>query len=133
LADGQLNPIGFNGYKAVVDGVQYDFEFTSMGRLYEIESSRPLGRFSTNDEFYRSISAKLTAKYGPTRNFFEQWSPQPGEVLLRETQRASALIGGNLYGPRSLDIQLVDFRILRRDLAASNAGPQAKAEAAAKF
>jgi hypothetical protein len=133
LARDQLNSLGFNQYSATIDGVQYRFGFTPLLRLYEIHSSTPLGRFSPNDEFYRAVSAKLTAKYGPTRHFWERWSPTPGEILLRQTQTVSVLLGGDLYGPRSLDIDLLDFRILRRDLAASNAGPQAKAEAAVKF
>ncbi len=56
-----------------------------------------------------------------------------GQRLNRGTESLSAMLDGGYGQPVSLEMKLMDFRIMRRDLDKANAGPKSRAEQGAKF
>jgi hypothetical protein len=133
--------LGNDNFQAVRDGITYDFGVTPLGRIYRVASSQNLGRFQVDERFLKSVAARLTAKYGPptqrsTETFgwslIEPVKHASGQTLPFTTMWASAYVSKGGDGV-SLEIKLLDFRVLWADEAKLNRGPRDKAVDAVKF
>jgi hypothetical protein len=144
VAHHPLRSIGAGQYKVAVDNVDYDFGFSVLGHLYRIDLSQNLGNFVPDEHFARTLTEKLSRKFGPPQRnqlpggpaaweYFEQYRETGGPVINRTTVSLDAWIVGGWGQPILLNIKLMDFRIMRRDLAAANSGPRSHAEASTKF
>jgi hypothetical protein len=139
LAD--LEYIGGDQFEATADGFQYNFGVTPTGRIYRIQSSQSLGRFSVDRTFVQSLRQKLSVKYGPPLSDYadvfsweiiEDVTMPDGNKGPFRTMWMTAMIGGDESG-RTLDITLIDFRILWADQASVNRAPRAEAEGRIAF
>jgi hypothetical protein len=133
-----MENIGNDGFRTTRDGIDYDVEVTSLGRIYRVQSSQNLGQFGVDDTFLHQLAAKLTAKYGPpaetTGNTFgwsliEAIKRTNGAVLPFTTNWASAYVSSGSEGV-TIEMKLIDFRIQWQDDAAVNRAPRDKAASA---
>ncbi|WP_169803399.1 hypothetical protein [Sphingomonas pruni] len=136
-----LTRIAWDDYQTKKDGIDYDFGLTKLGHIYRVDSSQPLGKFAVDDVFLRSLESKLTAKYGkPTEgsagaynwSLIEPVKRTGGETLPFETNWTSANVESGPDGV-TLNIKMIDFRIMWRDDAQVNRGPRDKASATIKL
>ena len=136
--------LGGGQVKATIAGVRYDLEFTPLGHLFRISSSQQLGRFAPDRAFGLDVARRLAAKYGPPHfnwlptgtadwDYAEPYITINGAKLNRGTESLNVMIGGGFGAPVSLQMKLMDFRLLRRDTELLNAQPEAKAQSAVKF
>lgn len=130
-----ITSLGNDNYQATRDGITYDFEVTCLGRVYRVASSQFLGHFEVDAAFRRSLASRLTAKYGPpssmTADTFDWELIEPatrstGQVLPFKTMWASAYVSSGIDGV-TLEIKMLDFRIMWADEAAVNRAPRDKA------
>jgi hypothetical protein len=145
VAHRPLELIGTGQAKVTVDGIQYDFGFSVLGRLFRIDSDQNLGNFIPDQAYADSLARKMSAKFGPPMDnqlptgplswggVSEKYQIAPGIVGTRETWSLSALLLGGYGQPITLHLKLMDFRIERRDLAKANAVPRSHAEDETKF
>lgn len=134
LAD--LEYIGGDQFEATAEGFQYNFGVTPTGRIYRIQSSQSLGRFSVDRTFLQTLGQKLSAKYGPPLSDYadvfsweiiEDVTMPDGNRGPFRTMWMTAMISGQ-ETDLTLDITLIDFRILWADQASVNRIPRAEAE-----
>lgn len=144
VAHRPLELIGGDQAKVTVDGIKYDFGFSSLGHLFRIDSDQNLGYFITDQIYANTLTKKMTAKFGPAKNnglpnapltwgYVEPFRDPNGSIMTRDTLSLSALLMGGYGQPITLHLKLMDFRILRRDLAKVNAVPRSRAEDNTKF
>ena len=130
-----LESIGNGEFEATVDGVKYDVAVSGLGRIYRVTSSQPLGRFTPDKKFLDELRGKLVSKFGPptqaTGDTFK-WEVieivphTDGTRLPFTTNWASAVLLDGVDGV-SLDMTLLDFRVMWADAAKLNAGPRERA------
>jgi hypothetical protein len=139
-----LQSLGGGDFAVSVEGVEYDFGFSVLGHLYRIDSKQPLGRFIPDAAFGKTLTEKLAAKYGPSQQnqlpdgpasweFLEQYQIAPGMPSSRTALRLSAMLMSGYNQPVSLSLKMIDFRIMRRDVATANSDPRSRAESATRF
>lgn len=139
-----LIPIGGGDFQAVNGDTSYDFGFTALGHLYRIDSRQILGRFLPDREFGLHLTAKLVAKYGPAEgnqlpggpaswDFVENNATAQGAMLTQRAESLSAILNRGYDAPVTLDLKLMDLRILRRDQTIMNATPLARAREHIEF
>jgi hypothetical protein len=145
LAHKPLTPLGGGYFKLSADGVDYDFEFSILGHLFLVNSVQGLGYFIPDAAFSRSLTDKLSKKFGtPQGNQLPEGPVQWGwrenvrdhpndPPYSRPTVELSALLLGGYGQPITLHMHLIDFRIMRRDIETANAKPRSKAETKTKF
>lgn len=144
VAGRPLTPLGGGQFKVSVNGIDYDFGFSARGHLFRIDSKQQLGRFIPDAQFTAILTEKLSKKYGPPQHnqlpggpafwqYLEAYTTTGGQTLNRETESLSAMLSGGYGVPISLEMKLMDFRIMRRDIAKLNATPRSKAEGDIKF
>jgi len=144
VAHRPLIPLGRGQYQVKMDGIDYDFGFSVLGHLFRIDSKQELGRFIPDRAFAATLTDKLSKKFGPPQtnqlpggpalwSFLEEYTDAYGQRLNRGTESLSAMLDGGYGQPVSLEMKLMDFRIMRRDLDKANAGPKSRAEQGAKF
>jgi hypothetical protein len=136
-----VEPLGNDDFQATRDGITYDFGVTRLGRIYRVASSQNLGRFEVDATFLSSLATRLTDKYGPPNersaetfgwSLIELTKRSDGQTLPFTTMWASAYVSKGVDGV-SLEIKLLDFRIMWADDAQANRGPSNKAAGALKF
>jgi len=122
-------------------GFSYNFGVTPRGRIYRIKSTQQLGRFATDASFLATLQSKLTSKYGkPTSvsgDSFEWSLIEPvthltGQRLPFKTMWMAAYLGYDDAG-QTLEMTILDFRILWTDQAAVNRTPRQQAEQRIRF
>ena len=127
-----MKRIAWDDYQTTKDGVDYDLGLTRLGHVYRLTSSQRLGNFAIDDTFLQSLTAKLTAKYGPpieaSAGLFRWSLIEPvkrtgGATLPFETNRAYANVEGGPDGV-TLKIDMIDYRIMWRDEAELNRAPR---------
>lgn len=138
----RLTPIpGGDQVEAQTAGFTYNFGVTPRGRIYRIKSTQQLGRFATDASFLVTLQSKLTAKYGqPTSvsgDSFEWSLIEPvthltGQRLPFKTMWMAAYLGYDDVG-QTLEMTILDFRILWTDQAAVNRTPRQRAEQRIRF
>jgi hypothetical protein len=138
-----LEMIGGGRAKMTVDGIEYDLGFSVLGHLFRIDTDQDLGHFIPDQKFANTLATKMTAKFGrPEINMLPQgplsWDcyekyMNGGVPMSRDTISLSALLNGGYGQPIVLHLKLMDFRIMRRDLAKANAEPRSRAEDNTKF
>jgi hypothetical protein len=139
-----LEPLGRGQFRAKGAGVEYDFGFSALGHLFRIDSSRTLGRFIPDRSFGDTLKGKLTSKFGKPQadglpvgpafwEFAEFYTDARGLQFSRDTESLSAVLGGGFDEPIKLNMKLMDFRILRRDLTILNAAPETEASGRIQF
>lgn len=126
-----MKSIGNGGYQTVKDGIRYDFEVTRLGRIFRVDSEQDLGCFAIDTTFLHSLTAKLTAKYGPAHRSSSEsfeWSlVEPvkradDQTLPFRTNWASAYVEGGPEGV-TVHVKLLDFRIMWQDEDKLNRAP----------
>ncbi|WP_148650896.1 hypothetical protein [Sphingopyxis granuli] len=137
----QLSHLGGGDFEGHEDETYYRMAFTPLGRLYHIESTQPIGRFSVDAEFLAQLGQRLTSKYGPsklqTANPWRWGIVEPvtmyGDINTHmETNWAYAMLGSE--GPQvTLQINMLDFRILWSDQAKLNRSPKSEAQKRIRF
>lgn len=136
-----VETLGNDNFQATRDDITYDFGVTRLGRIYRVASSQNLGRFDVDPTFLSGVATRLAAKYGPPNERSAEtfgWSLiQPvkrsdGQTLPFTTMWASAYVSKGADGV-TLEIKLLDFRIMWADEAKANRGPRDKAADALKF
>lgn len=144
VAHKPLVSLGYGQYQVKSDGIDYNFGFSVLGHLYRIDSEQQLGGFIPDKAFAETLTDKLSKKFGPLKSnllptgpagseYLEMYTDTMGQNLRRVTESLSVVLLGGYGQPVSLDTKLMDFRIMRRDIAAANAAPRSRAENAAKF
>lgn len=139
-----LKPLGEGQFAAQAGNQTYDFGFSALGHLYRIDSHLDLGRFIPDRSFELSLAHQLAEKYGTPETgdvpsgvlwwtFAERYQLNNGTVVTRETESLSASLGGGFGQPVTLDIKLMDFRIMRRDIEDLNRKPEMAAQARVQF
>lgn len=139
-----LRSLTSTDYEATVDKIHYSFGFSIRGHLYRIDSTQYLGRFIPDAEYGRVLTEKLTAKYGPPQSnqlpdgpafweYLEPYNLGNGLSASRTTLSLSAILMPGWNQPVALELKLMDFRIMRNDVAAANSGPRSRAEKATQF
>lgn len=136
-----LEALGNDNFQTVRDGVAYDFEVTPKGRIYRITSTKSLGRFAVDNIFLKTLATKLALKYGPPTSsgidtfgwsLIEPVKRINGATLPFETMWASAYVqtGGSDV---SVEMKMIDFRILWQDQVDLNRTPRNQAAEALAF
>lgn len=144
LARQQLRSLGRGQFKVTTGGIEYDFGFSVLGHLYRIDSKQILGQFLPDAAFAQNLTRKLTAKFGPplynqlpdgpaSWEYLEQYRDINGTILSRVTVSLSALLLDDPSEGVSLNMKLMDFRIMRRDISRANASPRSRAEDQTSF
>lgn len=133
----KVQPIGSDQFETEHEGKSYNFGLTPRGRIYRVQSSQPLGRFAVDHVFTQSLAAKLTEKYGPpgsrTDTTFNWGLVEPvkdvsGTVRpFRTMWLAAHVSGGPGVDEVSLEMTMIDFRILWQDEAELNRAPRDEA------
>lgn len=144
ISNEPMQSLGHGHFQVKTSDVDYDLNFSILGHLYLIESVQDLGIFTPDATYARTLTEKLTRKFGkPQNNMLPDGPVQWGwsqdfikagtpPYSLPTVELSALLLGG--YGqPITLHMHLIDFRIERRDLAKANSTPRSKAEAATKF
>lgn len=140
----KLAPVSLVGgyqYEAKTPGLDYNFEVTPRGRIYRVTSSQPLGHFEEDRNFLTTLRTRLTAKYGqPVSAIGDSfhWSltepvaDNEGHRLPFNTMWMSAYVsqGGDTA---SLEMTMIDFRILWADQTIQNRTPREMALGRLKF
>ena len=134
-----LTSIGGNQFDAAYEGRSYNFEVTPKGRIYRITASQKLGTFAVDHQFTDALAAKLSVKYGkPTSRgddtfsweLIEPVKHMNGQVLPFNTMWMSASVShGGGIDDVSLEMTMLDFRILWQDEAPLNREPRDAASA----
>lgn len=136
-----LESLGNDEFQTVRAGINYDFAVTPKGRIYRITSNQSLGRFEIDRPFLATLSAKLAAKYGqPTGSSLTTfgWSLiEPvkridGKPLPFETNWAAAMVSNGMDGV-TVEMKMLDFRILWQDQNDLNRTPRNRAAGAIAF
>ncbi len=144
LAGVPLSHLGGNDFDVTVKGIDYGFGFSVLGHLYRIDSKQPLGRFIPDATYGRMLTEKLTEKFGPPQTnqlpggpafwqFVEPYNAGNGVTANRITVSLSAMLMSGWNQPVALQLKLMDFRIMRRDVAIANTEPRSRAEKATQF
>jgi hypothetical protein len=139
-----LQSLGGGDFAVSVEGIDYGFGFSILGHLYRIDAKQPLGRFIPDATFGKRLTEKLAAKYGPPREnqlpngpasweFLEPYQIGPGLTANLTALSLSAMLMSGYNQPVSLNLKLMDFRIIRRDRAIANSNPESRAERATRF
>lgn len=137
----KLEFIGGDQFEATVEDVRYNFGVTSEGRIYRVQSSQSLGQFRVDRSFLETLKHKLSSKYGPPISqsgevfhweLIENVTTADGKTVPFRTMWMTALVGG-FESNRTLDITIIDFRILWADEARANRAPRTTAEDSLKF
>jgi hypothetical protein len=138
-----LKYIGGDQFETQAGGVSYNFGVTPAGRIYRIQSSQPLGSFTVDSTFLATLSAKLTAKYGPATtpeagnygwDLIETVSSAEGFKYPLKTNWFAAHVSGGSDGAEvSLEMTMIDLRILWADHAKLNEKPRAAGEDQIRF
>lgn len=136
-----LTYIGGDQLEAKAEGFEYNFGVTPRGRIYRVQSTQQLNSFSVDAQFVATLRQRLVAKYGePTSessdNFYwaltESVTDNIGQTLPFTTMWMNAYVGG-FGGDPTLEVTIVDFRILWADQAAVNRAPREAAEGQIQF
>ena len=136
-----LSYIGGDQFEATSQDIAYNFGVTPKGRIYRVQSSQPLGQFAIDRSFLDNLGRKLAAKYGAPHlvsgeTFYwkltERITQQSGEELPFVTMWMSVYVGGSSEG-RTLEMTILDFRILWADQAQANKGPSKAAADQLRF
>ena len=144
LAQRQLRPLGRGDYELDLKDRKYDFGFSILGHLYRVDYEQSLGRFNADDSYAANLTNRMTEKFGPPQTnqlpggpisweFSELYQEAGGPIISRTTVSLAAWLTGGWGQPIMLNMKLMDFRILRRDLGNANAVPRSKAEDETKF
>lgn len=140
----ELAALGRGQYEVDVNGIGYSFGFSALGHLYRIDSKQLLGHFIPDKAFALTLTKKLTNKYGPPQTnqlpdgpamwgFVETYLNAYKLPVNRTTESLSVMLEAGYDRPVYLDIKLMDFRILRRDLERADTSPRSHAEGDMKF
>ncbi len=133
--------IGGDQFEAATDGFTYNFGVTPKGRIYRVQSTQQLNRFAEDRQFITTLGRRLAEKYGkPTSqsgDVFNWALTEPvtnnlGQTLPFTTMWMTAYVGGSGDEP-TLEITMIDFRILWADQAAVNRNPRETAEKRIQF
>ena len=136
-----LTFIGGDQFEAETDGFTYNFGVTPKGRIYRVQSTQKLNRFAEDRQFIATLGRRLTKKYGEPNShvgdtfFWELIEPVTnnlGQTLPFRTMWMNASVGGFGSDP-TLDITIIDFRILWADQANVYREPREKAENTIQF
>lgn len=143
LFSGKLQSLGSGQYQGRKDGINYDLGFSSRGHLFRINSSQELGRFEPDAGIAAALTKRLAEKYGPpqenqlpggtaTWEFMKTYEAN-GSAFNLFTETLHAHFMEHYQAPTTLELQLMDRRIERRDDALKNADPSAMARAQMHF
>jgi len=144
LVPNGLTPLGGGQFNADIGMTSYNFEFSPLGHLFIINSSQQLTSFAPDREFGFALTKKLETKYGPPDSnqlpggpaswgYLEYYTTNQGMRLARETESLSVMLMDHYQKPVTLEMKLMDFRILRRDEDALNRAPKSEAQSLVQF
>jgi hypothetical protein len=129
---------------AGIDGdISYEFGFTPAGRVFRIHTVQKLGRFTPDSKFVQTITGKLADKFGPpvsntlpdgvmSWELIEKVERPSGQALPFRTMWMDAMLSDDA-GEATLNLTMLDFRILWSDQNALNQTPRQKAEDKVRF
>lgn len=128
--------------EGTVGGIDYAFGICASGRIYRIESSQPLGRFTVDKTFTDRIGAKLFAKYGAATGgapdnldwfLIEPVRYTDGKVHPFKTNWAAAMVSNSGEDGVTLELKMLDFRICWADTFERNEKPRDQAGERVRF
>ena len=123
-------------------GINYAFGVCPSGRVYRIESSQSLGRFTVDKAFTDGLGAKLFAKYGAaTRgapdnldwDLIESVRYTDGKVHPFTTNWAAAIVSSSDADGVTLNLKMLDFRVCWDKAVRRNKKPRDQTSDWAKF
>ena len=133
--------IGGDQFEARTEGFTYNFGVTPKGRIYRVQSTQQLNGFVVDRQFVATLGQRLAGKYGKPAwqagDVFHWAITEPvtdkfGETLPYTTMWMNAYIGG-FGGDPTLEMTMIDFRILWSDQAAENSPLRRRAEGRIQF
>lgn len=136
-----LEYIGGDQLTTNLDSIRYNFGVTPSGRIYRVQSTQAIGDFEIDRAFISSVRKGLTDKYGePTTESGANWSweivesiaDRNGRPFNFRTNWMSAYVGSSGM-EKTLEITMIDFRILWADQAKVNDDPRNSAGERLKF
>lgn len=139
-----LTPIGGGQFDAIHEGITYNFETTPLRRIFRVQSSQELGNFRVDRNFLVGLRTRLIDKYGrptgpiseTTQTFFweliERVRNANGRAVPYKTMWMTAYVSSS-GSTASLEMTIIDFRILWEDEAAVNRSPSEEAEGRIRF
>ncbi|MDE2437353.1 MAG: hypothetical protein KGM49_13945 [Sphingomonadales bacterium] len=136
-----LTFIGGDQFEVETAGFTYNFGVTPKGRIYRVQSTQQLNHFVADRQFIATLEQRLIEKYGKPSShsgdtfhwaLTERVTNDSGQTLPFTTMWMSAYIGG-FGGDPTLEITIIDFRILWADQAAVNHKPRETAEKRIRF
>lgn len=138
----RLEPIGGDQFEARSGGVNYNFGVTPLGRIYRVQSSQRLGLFAIDGAFLKNWRSRLITKYGRpieaagdsfTWELIEPVNNILGQMLPFRTNWFSAYVSSGHRDTVSVEMTMIDFRILWADQVDVNRAPRQAAESAVRF
>ena len=140
----EISPMTFIGgdqFETVADGIEYNFGVTPVGRIYRVQSTQRLGQFQVDRSFLETLRSQLSAKYGEPDSaigdtfhweLIEPVTHRDGQRLQFRTMWMSAYIG-HQDRDASLEMTLIDFRILWHDQDTAGLPNRQEAESRIRF
>lgn len=138
-----LSQIARETYAGTDGDIAYEFGFTPMGRVFRIHAVQKLGQFIPDAKFVQTISGRLTDKFGPPASntlpdgamsweLIENVGPQNSRTLPFRTMWMDAMLSHDA-GDVTLNLTMLDFRLLWADQNSLNQTPRQQAEDEARF
>jgi hypothetical protein len=136
-----LTSIGGEQFQGRMGAVDYDLEFTPLGRLFRISSKQILGQFEIDKDFNQTLNRRLATKYGIPRGASidtRYWR------LIQDVEDADGkqhpfvvnwfnVDASRGYDEVELTMTMIDFRYLMADRARLNHQPRNRAEGNISF
>ena len=136
-----LTSIGGEQFQGRMASVDFDLEFTPLGRLFRISSKQNLGQFEIDKDFNQTLNRRLATKYGVPRGASidtRYWK------LIQDVEDADGkqhpfvvnwfnVDASRGYDGVELTMTMIDFRYLMADRTRLNHKPRNRAEGNISF
>lgn len=138
-----LTHLGGDTFEGQHEGIKYVFGFSSLKRVYRIESKQQLGSFAIDRKVVVAFRDKLISKYGaPSLNqqTYLHWElsekvnqPDGGSMVMATNWMSASISDATYTDPVEIDLKMIDFRILWSDNEKLNQNPARQGENEIQF
>lgn len=138
-----LTQIDGTMFGTTLGGIKYQLEFSPSGSLFSIESRQELGRFAVDEKIRSNFRDALIQKYGPPSRddgtllwwSLSEWlRHSDGSSSLEETMWMTANLSQSGFPEIvTVELRLLDWRILWADQRRLNEEPARRGESRMKF
>lgn len=136
-----LTSIGGEQFQGRIGTIEFDLEFTPLGRLFRISSKQYLGKFQIDKDFNQTLNRRLARKYGVPRGASidtRHWKLIQDVEDADGKQHPFVVNWFNVDASRGYDgveliMTMIDFRYLMADKARINHQPRDDAKGRISF